>query len=206
MKNKVLNIINSKIFLLIFGFILTGLVGSFLNYRFQKESWKRQANHEAMKKQLNQTYEGIEEIMLQANKRFYSMQKVFWSLESSKQENAQEKWIQYNHIKDDWNINLGGYRSKIKVFLNPKIAYELLGEEDARDYQNKGCLHSYFVVTHYKLKQLLEYSGFDEKERKEIELSALNSLSELGKRIRDFSDKCYQAYIDKYNFFKKLTK
>ena len=203
MKIKISNIINSKFSLLIIGFLLTGLVGSYLNHRFQEETWKRQAEHEVMKKQLDQTYEGIEEVMLHASKRFYSMQKVFWSLESNKREEAHQRWKEYSKIKDDWNIMLRNYRSKIKILLNTQLAYELLGDDDARNYKDKTCLHSLFVVTHYKLKKLLDYSDSDEQKRKEIELAALNSLSELGQRIGDFSDKCYKAYIDKYKFFKE---
>jgi len=203
MKNKIIGIINSKIFLLILGFVLTGLVGSCLNQRFQEETWKRQTSYEVMKKQLDQTYKVIEEITLHVNERFYSMQKVFWSLEDSEQENAQLNWIEYNKIKDDWNIKLGNYRSKIKILLNSQLAYDLLGENDAKDYVDKNCLHSLFVVTHYKLKQLLEYNSPDEEERKKVELVALNSLRELSEYIGVFSDKCYKAYFEKYNFFKE---
>lgn len=203
MKSKIINIINSKLCLLIIGFLLTGLVGSCLNHRFQKEAWKRQVEHEVVKKQLDQTYESIEKAMLHASKRFYSMQKVFWSLESNKSEEARQRWKEYSKIKDDWNIMLRSYRSKIKILLNAQLAYGLLGKDDARDYKNKTCLHSLFVVTHYKLRKLLKHNGSNEQERKEIELAALNSLSELGKRIGDFSDKCYKAYTDKYKFFEE---
>lgn len=46
MFSDLLKLLNSKFFLLIIGFILTGLVGSYLNYRFQEETWERQADHE----------------------------------------------------------------------------------------------------------------------------------------------------------------
>ena len=93
-------LLNSKISLLLIGFVLTGVVGSFLNHQFQKEAWKRQAQHEIAKRQLNQAQNAIEATLLFARKRFYSMQKVFWSLESSKDEEAQQRWVEYYKVKD----------------------------------------------------------------------------------------------------------
>lgn len=213
MKININNILNSKIILLVVGFILTGIVGSFLNHQFQREVWKRQAHYEIAKRQLDQAREVIEETLLHASKRFYAMQKVFWSLESFNTEEAKQRWEEYSIIKDEWNIMVSNYRSKIKIFLDPKLSYELLDRDDARNYKNKESLHALFVVAHYKLKELQNYNDSNPQERRskesiiktrrQIELEALNALSELGKYISNFSENCYKIYLDKYSYFKQ---
>ena len=181
MKMNIINVLNSKIILLITGFILTGIVGSFLNHQFQKETWRQQTHYEIAKRRLDQAREAVEEVLLQASKRFYAMQKVFWSLESFKTEEAKQRWEEYNIIKDEWTIMVSNYRSKIKVFLDPKLSYELLDKDDALNYKNKESLHALFVVAHYKLKDLLNCDISNSQNRKHAELEALNALSELGK-------------------------
>lgn len=203
MKININNILNSKIILLVVGFILTGVVGSFLNYQFQKEAWKRQVHYEIVKRQIDQAREAIEGILLHASKRFYTMQKVFWSLESFKIEEARQRWEEYSTVRDEWSIMVNNYRSKIKIFLDPKLSYELLDKDDARNYKNKESLHALFVMAHYNLKKLLNYSGSNSQERRSIELEALNALNELGKRIGDFSENCYKIYLDKYSCFEQ---
>ena len=203
MKININNILNSKIILLVVGFILTGIVGSFLNHQFQKEVWERQAHYEIVKRQIDQAREAIEGILLHAGKRFYAMQKVFWSLESFKIEEAKQRWEEYSTIRDEWSIMVNNYRSKIKIFLDPKLSYELLDKDDARSYKNKESLHALFVIAHYNLKKLLNYSGSNSQERRSIELEALNALSELGKRIGNFSENCYKIYLDKYSYFEQ---
>ncbi|MCX5698852.1 MAG: hypothetical protein NTX01_04060 [Candidatus Omnitrophica bacterium] len=203
MKININNILNSKFTLLIAGFILTGIVGSFLNYQFQKEAWKRQAHYEVVKRQLDQTQEAVEKILLLANKRFYAMQKVFWSLEGFKIEEAKRRWEEYNSVRDEWSIMVSNFRSKIKVFLSPELSYELLDKDDARNYKNKESLHALFVVAHYQLKEFMKYSDSNSQQRRKAELEALDTLSELGKHIGDFSERCYTVYLNKYFCFEK---
>ena len=182
---------------------MTGIVGSILNHGFQEEAWKRQARHEIMKRQLDQAQKAIDETILAACKRFYAMQKVFWSLESNRKKEAQQRWKEYEIIKDNWNILVSNHRSNIKVLLDPELSYELLDKEDARNYKNKESLHAMFVVAHYKLKRLLNYNGSELQERKNVQLEALNALDELGKCIGHFSENCYKVYLNKYGTFKQ---
>ena len=197
-------ILNSKFGLLVTGFVLTGLIGSFLSYQFQNISWKRQARFEIAKRQLEQAKSSIDETLLQAGKRFYAMQKVFWTLENSKSDIADQRWNEYYKIKDEWNIMVGGYRSKIKIFVDPMLAYELLDRDNARNYPKKESLHAIFIVAHYKLKQLFEYAGKNSEERFKIEKETLNALSELGENLNDFSDRCYKIYLKKYDLLKNI--
>ncbi|MCP4651934.1 MAG: hypothetical protein GY858_00920 [Candidatus Omnitrophica bacterium] len=199
---KIKKIINSKIFLLVLGFLLTGVVGTFLNYQFQKETWKRESQHEIAKRHLDQSRQVIEEVLLHISKRFYAMQKVLWELESERFDGARLKWKNYAKIKDDWNINVGLYRSRIKILIDENLAYELLDKNNARDYSDRESLHALFVVTHYKIKDFFDYRGKNEQKRKQLEDAALNSLIDLGHRIGNFSDKCYGIYMGKYDLFK----
>jgi len=201
---KIGKILNSKFSLLVTGFVLTGLIGSFLSYQFQNISWKRQARFEITKRQIEQTESSIDETLLIARKRFYAMQKVFWALEKLKSDIADQRWNEYYKIKDEWNIMVGGYRSKIKIFVDPALAYELLDKDNARNYSKKESLHAIFVTTHYKLKQLFEYTGKNPEERFEIEKEALNALSELGDNLSNFSDGCYKSYLKKYDLLKDV--
>lgn len=117
-------ILNSKSGLFVTGFVLTGLIGSFLSYQFQNISWKRQARFEIAKRQIEQAKSSIDETLLPAGKGFYAMQKVFWTLENSQSDIADQRWNEYYKIKDEWNIMVGGYRSEIKIFVNPTFVYQ----------------------------------------------------------------------------------
>lgn len=95
-------ILNSKFGLFVTGFVLTGLIGFFLRNKQKALLMKRSYWQE----------------------KVYAMQKVFWTLENSQSDIADQWWNEYYKIKDEWNIMVGGYRSEIKVFLNPTFVYQ----------------------------------------------------------------------------------
>jgi len=117
---------------------------------------------------------------------------------------ANSRWEDYYRVKDEWNILVGKYRSKTKVFINPDLSYMLLDKDNAAHYKEKESLHAVFVVAHYKLKALFNYNGSDLKERRRIELEALQSLSEVGQTLDHFSDQAYAEISAQYSALKTV--
>lgn len=187
------SILNAPFTLLIFGFLLSGVLGTYLSYLFQNNAWKQKIRHEIALYQLEETKSTIEDILILGRKRFYAMQKVYWALESYDTSAAQENWQAYCAIKDEWNISIENYRSKIKVLLDSDLAYSLLDQNDARRYTSQPSVHASFVKTHNVLKRFYECPQNSET-RRQLEGDTLNSLTCLSDTLRTFSENCYGAY------------
>lgn len=191
-------LLNSKVSLLIIGFILTGVVGHYLSYTSQRLQWRRQTALELTNRRLNEAQSIIDEITLHMRTRFYAMQKVYWRLESGDVPSAQVAWTEYESIKDDWNTKVYLYRINVRKFFGDDLAYQILSESNSRDYRSEDTVHSCFVRTHNALKTFLR-NPTSKGGAETAETQALAALSGTSKEIDRLTEQLIDAYLTEYS-------
>jgi hypothetical protein len=138
---------DDKVALLLIGFLLTGVTGTYINARFQQESWERQKRFEILKFKLDSGFALVEELASSINNRFFGLQRVLWAIES-KPDELDQLWKEYYVSVIEWNRNLN---------LNHMRILRLIGENEARAFLDYGdelkpespaSIHGRFKLAH----------------------------------------------------------
>lgn len=74
-KKSLFDLLNSPLSLLAAGFLLTTLVGSYINNAFHEEAWKSKAKFEIFKERLKEAGETQDSIIALSNKRIFLFRK-----------------------------------------------------------------------------------------------------------------------------------
>lgn len=89
-KKSLFDLLNSPLSFLIAGFLLTTLVGSYINNAFHAESWKSKARFEIFKERLKEASEAQSSIIGLSNKRIVLLGRIHFELQENRLQSARE--------------------------------------------------------------------------------------------------------------------
>lgn len=206
MDNKIWKLINSQVFIVLVGFILTGIIGHYLTSSYQDQSWIRDKKHQIFKQELADVKETLESLNKLVSTRLYSLQKVHWALERKDKDDIRNQWEEYNQVKDTWNIQVVIYKNKLRRLFQGDLHDDLLAHESLLD-EDKNIelsLHSSFRKNHNKTKFWVDCYIVEEKcENADwLEIDAHNALNDVYIQSNKFIDKSYAIYIEKYHQYR----
>lgn len=164
--------LNTQVGLLLLGFALTTIIGSYFADWFQRKNWERQAAFEAqrqgfewerskrfeiLKRKLDEGQKSLEEISDLINLRFFRLQNVYEQIINGNLQSAKSKWQNYMDTVEQWNVKLIINQNKLKRLVGDSVSSEFNNyETDNYDLKNPKAIHGEFFVAHKKVKDLLK--------------------------------------------------
>ncbi len=147
----IIQIIDSKFFLLFAGFVLTTVAGGILTFYFQKRNWRRQACIDLYKKKYDDGIKFLDDLSELIGKRLFFLQKLIWAISDKDDERLVRVEKEYFEIVNIWNINYYKNRNKIRLLVNEIVADIFLDYNDDLKLDDPTSLHYKFVITHRKV-------------------------------------------------------
>jgi len=155
--------LDSKLFLLIAGFVLTTFTGGILTYYFQKRSWNRQTYVDLYRKKYDDGVKFLDELSELIGKRLFFLQKFLWAIADKDKDRVTKFEKDYFEIVNLWNVNYYKNRNKIRLLINEHMANYFLDYDDDQKLDSPQSLHYKFVITHRKvMKAKSDDSGIAE--------------------------------------------
>lgn len=170
-KNKFWGFLNSNFFLLILGFVLSTILGTFLSDRLQTRAWerqkkvekerqdyewKREKKFEILKRKLDDGQSTLEEISDLINVRFYRLQNTYINIAQGSVNAANASWKDYFETVEEWNVKLIINQNKIRRLVNEEESILFNNyETDSPDLKVAYSLHGKFYLVHQEILDLL---------------------------------------------------
>jgi hypothetical protein len=193
-----------RVWLLVIGFTLTGIVGAVLNWLIQSAIWKRQKKHDLLEKKLHEGQEVFEKISDLLSRRSFGLQRVIWSMGDSDKEAKEKVWGEYyEHVKS-WNNSLMTMRFRVEALAGPELASGLL------DYSESATTDAPLSL-HYKIRKahhlVLEARNLESGAKQEQALQAAKAYIEaMQASIEDYQRKLSRALLLSKSTLEELTK
>lgn len=164
MKEKLWELINSKVGLTVIGFVFTTILAGWINTQYQQLAWLNKKQFEMLHRALTQQETFTNDLAALMDDRFFWVQKVFWSLEAGDEPDfTKSLWVdKYYPTVVNWNRNLSSNISHIKRLtrLAPNdISEKFYTDEDDISYQEPDTVHGHFKSAHYAVRTLACCNG-----------------------------------------------
>lgn len=188
MKKPLFEYLNSPFSLLIAGFLLTTLVGSYINYAFHAESWKSKARFEIFKERLKEASEAQSSIIVLSNRRITLLGRIHSELQENRLQSAREIWKEYFQIVKEWNNNVKSNNNRISLLFGDSVSLSFL--DNTENFEEKPrSLHHTFRKAHNSALDVIECmkSGCNLPEKEKLLLEAQVRLDLLGLTHDNFS-------------------
>ena len=219
--NNLWKFLNSNFFLLILGFGLTTVIGTYITDRVQYRSWlqqeelekqrqdadwKRDKKFEIIRRKLDYGQEALEELSDLINLRFYRLQNVYISIVQNDIASANNNWAKYFETVEDWNVKLIINQNKIRRLVNDQEANLFNDyETDDPNLTNPVTIHGKFYVAHQKVLNLLrclrrESCSITQRQKDEVEVL----LRDLDIQTDNFVDRISDIYLNQTIELEKL--
>ena len=188
MKKPLFDYLNSPFSLLITGFLLTTLVGSYINYAFHAESWKSKARFEIFKERLKEASEAQSSIIVLSSKRITLLGRIHSELQENRLQSAREIWKEYFQIVKEWNNNVKSNNNRLSLLFGDSVSLSFLDNNENFEDKPKS-LHHIFRIAHNSVLDVIECmkSGCNLPEKEKLLLEAQNRLDLLGLAHDNFS-------------------
>lgn len=163
--------INSQLGLLVLGFILTTILGTYFTERIQRKSkerqiefeiqrqnfeWERNRKFEILKRKIDDGEKSLEEISDLINLRYFRLHKVFSNILSKDVNSARKNWKEYMETVELWNVKLIINQNKLARLVSKEISLEFNNyETDNKSLQDANSIHGKFFIAHNKVLSLL---------------------------------------------------
>ncbi len=134
--------------LVIFGFLLTTVLGGFWGFLLKKRSWQMETEHSIHMARFDEGVKFLDTLSEQVGKRFFLLQRFFWAIEEGNQEKILEREKEYFSTVTDWNSSFWRNRNKIRLLVNEDQANHFLDYRDDNAGDQPRSLHYKFVVAH----------------------------------------------------------
>lgn len=205
--NSQINSLNSPFVIVILSFILTGIVGTFINFVYHSAEWKREKQDRILKYELDESKRLMDGLNYDIRDRWNTTKELIESFGTHNNvqiDNAQQK---YNECKSRWILRIFTYRHKILYLFNdePSLAYGLL---DKSNNTNKAdSVYRYFNDTDRLLKKFLrersQNPGFkpENPAYKDLIAEIQKSFDKSGLESSDYIDEVYNAFSEKYGTY-----
>jgi len=187
-KKSLYDLLNSPLSLLVAGFLLTTLVGSYINNAFHEGSWKSKARFEIFKERLKEASEAQDSIIVLSNKRIALLERIYSELEENRLQSAREIWKEYFHIVKEWNNNVKSNNNRISLLFGDTVSLALL-DNNENSIDNPKSLHHIFRKAHNSVLAVIECmkSECNLSEKESLLIEARKRLDLLGLAHDDFS-------------------
>lgn len=155
-KKSIFDLLNSPFSLLVVGFLLTTLVGSYINNAFHEGSWKSKAKFEIFKERLKEAGEVQDSIIVLSNKRIVLLGRIYSELKENRLQSARKIWKEYfNSVAIEWNNNVKSNKNRISLLFGNTISLAFL-DNNENDSDNPKSLHHIFRKAHNSVLALIE--------------------------------------------------
>lgn len=160
MKKPLYETLNSPLALLILGFLLTTLVGSYINHSFHDESWKSKARFEIFKERLGEATEAQSSIIVLSNRRITMLERMYFELEANRLQSARNIWKDYFQLVREWNHSVKSNNNRLSLLFGDSVSRSFLdNDENAADEPNS--LHHIFRQAHNAVLAVIECMKVD---------------------------------------------
>ncbi|RFC68557.1 hypothetical protein DY251_06200 [Mesorhizobium denitrificans] len=120
------------------GFVLTGVVGTWITYIWQKRNWRFQQDYVRNKELLSQQIQIVEGLSDLIGSRRFRTFRATAALRGRDAERVRVAWEEYDKSVIKWNESVNGYITKLRQFFSRSLQYQL--EEIIREFQQIGSL------------------------------------------------------------------
>jgi hypothetical protein len=168
---KIWSFLNSKVGLLLLGFVLTTLAGGLINQWFHRNAWEREIafeerrqnyewernrRFEILRRKLDEGQKSLEEISDLINLRYFRLHQVFENILSNDLVAAEKNWKQYYETVELWNVKLLTYQNRLTRLVDKAVSQEFNNyETDNPGLSDPTSIHGKFYVAHNKVLALL---------------------------------------------------
>lgn len=147
--DNLIEILNSKAVAIILGFILTSILGKLIANWIQNKNWRVQTKTNLFKSRYEEGKEFLDELSLHMGKRYFLLQRLFWAIRDSNDEEIDPRRKEYFDSVVDWNSKIWYYRNKIRLLVGNQEADLFL--DFLENGVNPKTIHHKFVYTHQKV-------------------------------------------------------
>ena len=145
MLDKIWKVLNSKLAILLIGFLLSGLVGTYINDKYQRATFQREKRFLILSKSIEDSSKFIEQISGRINKRFFGLQRVLRVIEKGDLPKGKDIWQQYYSSVIEWNQNVNADYGKLIRLFGEEISKEYLDYQDEIRGNAPLSIHGKFV-------------------------------------------------------------
>lgn len=155
------------------GFVLTGIVGTWISYFWQTRNWRHQQEYIRSKELISKQIEIVEQLSNLVGRRKFRMFRAAAALRSTNPDRIAESWKNYDESVVEWNDNVNGYITKLRQFFKRDLQYsldreitpefQLIGsmlEKAKRRYELKKTDSQYFGLLREISDRLENLNGF----------------------------------------------
>jgi hypothetical protein len=164
--NPIMRFVNSKIGLLITGFVFTTLCGAIINNIYSKSMWNREQEQIMLTRLLNKHENLLEEISILMGARIYRLERVLWALEipfnnlelnEEVHKRIMDRWDEYYAKVIEWNEKFRSYYVKVRYLAGEDLAKKLYISEKESSDPSSTTVYGKLVNAHYAVKNLRDY-------------------------------------------------
>ncbi len=187
-ENSLFKWVNSPFSLLIAGFLLTTLVGSYINQAFHNESWRSKARFEIFKERLKEATEAQSSIIVLSNQRIMMLERILEELNSNRLQSARDIWKEYFKVVREWNRNVKSNNNRLSLLFGDPVSLSFLDNSEI-DAEQPKSLHYIFRQGHRAVLNVIECMKRDceAAEREQLMRVARAKLDALGFAHDDFA-------------------
>ena len=155
MLDKIWKVLNSKLAILLIGFFLSGLVGTYINDKYQRATFQREKRFLILSKRIEDSSKFIEQISGRINKRFFGLQRILWVIEKGDLSKGKDIWQQYYSSVIEWNQNVNADYGKLIRLFGEEISKEYLDYQDEIRGNAPLSIHGKFYIIHKNTSNML---------------------------------------------------
>jgi len=111
--------------LTVFGFFLSGVVGTWITYIWQSRNWRYQQEHSRGRELLIKQIQIVEDLSDLIGRRRFRMFRALAALRSKDAKRIEKEWNFYDESVVNWNNNVNSNITKLRQFFNKRAQYDL---------------------------------------------------------------------------------
>ncbi|MGB3073412.1 MAG: hypothetical protein WBP40_01005 [Candidatus Moraniibacteriota bacterium] len=112
-----------EVFLLTYGFILTGIIGAVITFGLQSASWRYQNNSAKLEKELNVASDVFEQISTVTDKRIYRMDKLDrWLVDGTDDVMINNLMWEYRDVLYEWNDSYNKNKALVNLYFGTEVS------------------------------------------------------------------------------------
>jgi len=142
---------------LLFGFILTTILGGALAYLFQSLSWRRQVKLDLFRQRYMDGTQLLEQLASMVDKRYWRLQRLVWVIAGgASPEKVAMREKEYFETVVEWNEKLRSVHNRLRLLVGEAEALQFLDYADDYRQEDPVSLHYRFVKAHRVVLQAKE--------------------------------------------------
>src|SRR3954466_5738704 len=124
--NGLWSVLNSDLFLLAVGFVLTTVAGTVIGSQLQQRSWEKQTRIDLFHKRYEEGTDFLHALSTLIGRRFFGLQRLLWALGDASATKIQKLELEYFGIVNRWNSTYWRNRNDIRLLIGEVQALEFL--------------------------------------------------------------------------------